>query len=240
MNGKLLNEYRKQRGNGIKPGLAISRARYALETGNTSCVGYTSFIPAATIGAPFKVGGDFCRWIETPDQYGLRFVGYAQHIAPRSIRHTGWFLDDEGMGEKAQGVVYRMPSRKGRALLVAGIADPYNDGPAIVSFDTTDDETTAALWADQLAERYAEAQRDFQRVISARARFDDLGDEISGERKQCLALIAELKPRMRSFGPATCKALRGAVADLLESIGRARQERADIRDAFASHAAWDV
>ncbi|WP_316228706.1 hypothetical protein [Bradyrhizobium sp. SZCCHNR1045] len=238
--GKLLNEYRRQRRNGIKPGLAVGRARYALETGNTSCVGYTSFIAPATIGAPFKVGADICRWIEEPADYGLRFVGTADKIAPRSVRHTGWFLADEGVGEKARGVVFRMPSRNGRALLVAGIADPYNDGPAIVSFEITDDEITAALWADQLADRYAETEREYQRVTSARIRFDELADRVSGERKQCRALIAELKPRMRSFGPATRKALRGAVADLLESIGQARQERAAIVHAFGSHAAWEA
>lgn len=236
----LLNEYRRARLSGHGPANALDRARRDIDSGKAWGVGYPSFIPAATIGAPFKVGADNCRWIENPDQYGLRLVGFADNIAPRSVRHTGWFLDDEGMGEKARGVVFRMPSRNGRALLVAGIADPYNNGPAIVSFETTNDEITAALWADHLADRYAEAERDYQRVTSARIRFDELADQISGERKQCLALIAELKPRMRSFGPATCKALRGAVADLLESIGQARQERADIVHAFGSHAAWEA
>ncbi|WP_315741037.1 hypothetical protein [Bradyrhizobium sp. SZCCHNR1093] len=241
-NDGLLNEYRRMRlaYPHRECSFALHWARLNVASGKAWGIRYPSFIPAATIGAPFKVGGDMCRWVECPEQYGLRIVGFADNIAPRSVGHTGWFLDDEGMGEKARGVVFRLPSRNGRTLLVAGIADPYNNGPAIVSFESTDDETTAAIWADHLADCYASAERDYQRVTGARARYDELADHISGERKQCLALIAELKPRMRSFGPATCKALRGAVADLLESIGQARQERADISDAFDSHPAWEA
>ena len=241
INESLLNEYRRMRlaYPDRECSFALHWARLNVASGKACGVGYPSFVPAATIGAPFKVGGDMCRWVENPEQYGLRLVGFADNIAPRSVRHTGWFLDDEGMGGKARGVVFRLPSRKGRSLLVAGIADPYNNGPAIVSFEATDDETTAAIWADHLADRYACAEREYQRVTSARIRYDELADDISARRKQCLALIGELKPRMRSFGPATCKALRRAVAELLERIGQARQERADIAHAFASHPAWE-
>ncbi|MGJ4951846.1 hypothetical protein [Bradyrhizobium sp. HKCCYLS20291] len=241
VNESLLNEYRRMRLSypHRECAYALHWARAKVASGKAWGVGYPSFIPAAAIGAPFKVGGNICRWVESPEQYGLRFVGYADIIAPRSVRHTGWFIDDDGAGEKARGVVFRLPSRNGRALFVAGIADPYNIGPAIVPFESTEDETTAAIWADHLADRYACKEREYQRVTSARARYDELADYISGERKQCLALIRELKPRSHSFGPATCKALHGAVAELLEGIGQARQKRADIFDAFGSHAAWE-
>lgn len=168
INPTLLNEYRRYRQHWPAggPRYAIKCAREAmtpregLPNGTASAVGYNSFFPASGIGAPFKVASDLCRWIEKPSDFGLRFVGYANKVAPRSVRRGGWSMDDDGCsGDVARGVVFQFPARNGRPRFVAGIADPYNDGPAVVSFDVTDCETTAAHWADQLAERYAEKER---------------------------------------------------------------------------------
>ncbi|WP_315764489.1 hypothetical protein [Bradyrhizobium sp. SZCCHNR2009] len=238
---KLLNEYRRSRAqHGYSPAKALADARNAIASGRAVSFGITSFLPCLTIGAPFKLGADMCRWIERPADYGLRFVGNADDIAPRTVRHTGWYCsDDNWTGEKARGCVWQLPARNGRPQFVAALSTTDNDEGVIVAFDITDDEATAAIWADGLAENYADNSRDYQRVYSARVRYDELADDISALRKDCLALIRELKPRLRSFGPAMCRALRHAVASQLETIRRARQERADILHAFGSHAAWE-
>ncbi|WP_315743122.1 hypothetical protein [Bradyrhizobium sp. SZCCHNR1075] len=240
LDGTLLNEYRKYRRADRNPAKALADARNAIATGRTTYCRYDSVIPSyAAIGAPFRHAGDICRWIENPAVHGFRFVGTADKIAPRSIKHTGWYCSDNNVsGETARGVVFQMPARDGKPRFVAGMVSD-DESALIAMYDATDDDTTAAIWADHLAERYADNAREHERVSSARARFNELAATIAEERRVCLALIAELKPRMRSFGPATCKALREAVANLRESIGAMRAERADIAHAFASHPAWE-
>jgi hypothetical protein len=240
MHANLINEYRRIRHTWHgRANMALAVARKAIATGTTSPVGYPSFLPGNGIGAPFQCASEPCRWVEKPADCGFRFVGFADDVAARSVRHTGWFVGDE-CGEKARGVVFQLPARNGSPVFVAAIADPYNDGPAIVAFThTTDDATTAAIWADQLAESYADKERDYQRVTSARFRFDELADQIAFIRKTALALIREIK-QSRTMGPAVCAALRNAVVQQVEIIRAMRAERADIAHAFASHDAWNA
>jgi hypothetical protein len=240
MHANLINEYRRIRHTWHgRASMALAVARKAIATGATSPVGYPSFLPGNGIGAPFQCASEPCRWVEKPADYGLRFVGFADDVAARSIRHTGWFVGDE-CGEKARGVVFQLPARNGSPVFVAGIADPYNDGPAIVAFThTTDDATTAAIWADQIAESYADEERDNQRVTSARIRFDELADNVAQVRKCSLSLIREIK-QSGTLRPAVCAALRKAVVEQIEFIRAMRTERADIAHAFSSHAAWNA
>jgi hypothetical protein len=241
----ILNEYRRfRRAPGSSPATALKAARDVLAKGGAPkhWMPYDSvYGRAPVLGDAFQCGGSFVRWTENTHSIGLRFVGMADKVAPRSVKHTGWYCsDDNETGETARGAVWQLPARNGLPRFVAGIFDPINEGAALLIVDTVaDDEIAAAHRADQLAERFAEREREYQRVSSARFRYDELTDDITARRKECLALIRELKPRLRSFGPALCKALRYAVASQLRAIGKARQERADIVHAFASHDAWE-
>lgn len=78
------------------------------------------------------------RWIEAPESKGLRFAGTAEALA--RLDHSGWYMDSDGFGELARGVVYLLPGRKGRTRALAAVADPFNSdadgrGPALVSLE---------------------------------------------------------------------------------------------------------
>lgn len=145
-------------------------------------------------GKPFAAYGErHMRWIEKPESFGLRFVGLAHDLA--RIDHTGWFLDSTFQDETARGVVYALPGRDGRARLVPGIADPYQSdkygrGPALISFDhfyiaesggTAPEAFDVAHLADQIAERYAEKERDYQDAFRAGAEWADLATAIADQ-----------------------------------------------------------
>ena len=71
------------------------------------------------------VSSDGLRWVENVSK-GWRLIGYADELN-RSVQHTGWFTDEDGMSETLRGIVYKLPSRKGSPVYAVGYADPYND-----------------------------------------------------------------------------------------------------------------
>lgn len=113
-----------------------------------------------------------------------------------------------------------------------GVADPFNDGPAILSHDIADNKEDAARWADQLAEWYAENERDYRRVNGAGFRYRELADEISTARKAALELCRERR-EIRAVVPAhafpaSCEALTSAIKAEWRAIKKARRERGRI------------
>lgn len=118
----------------------------------------------SSIGPEFKAfGEDHCRWIEDTGRW--RFCGWADKIARRTIRHTGWYTDEHGDGDKYRGIVFRLPARNGVERFVYGYTDDSENpgAAAVLCFDLCDDLLTAAIWADHVAERAAEQQRDDDR-----------------------------------------------------------------------------
>jgi hypothetical protein len=109
-------------------------------------------------------------WIERPEQAGIYFVGFADDVAPRAVRHRGWFTDDD-CGDVMRGMVFRFAGRRG--AFVAGRSDPWNDGPAYIDLSPIDDERDAAMAADSLAECHAEAEREYQESERAKMHADD-------------------------------------------------------------------
>lgn len=74
-----------------------------------------------------------------------------------SIRHTGWFTDEYGDGEKIRGIVVYLPHGR----FMAGWS--MGEGMASsVDADLYDDETAAAFAADSMAETAAEKEREYQ------------------------------------------------------------------------------
>lgn len=72
-------------------------------------------------GAGF--GPDKLQWTESPADLGLRFVGFADELAPRLVDHNGWF-SDAYQEETYRGAVWQLPARGGRAVYLAG----YREG----------------------------------------------------------------------------------------------------------------
>lgn len=82
---------------------------------------------------------------------------WADDVAPCDIPHTGWFCNEYGDGEKIRGIVVFLPNRR----FLAG----WSMGEGMAStIDATlyHSALDAAFAADSMAERAAEAERDYQ------------------------------------------------------------------------------
>lgn len=195
-------------------------------------------------------GEKHMRWIENPAACGLRFVGYADKL-DRSIRHTGHFTDN-GQHDLIRGVVFQLPGRDGKPLFIGGYDDPDNgaadsNGPVLLSFDVSEGERgdywsndarendgarTAASWADSIAMRAAEEQREHYSAWCAGQRYAELGEEIAEMRREALTILAERRQAARlapSTFPALCAAVRDRVATILSDIEERRDERAKLK-----------
>jgi hypothetical protein len=112
---------------------------------------------------------DRYRWVENPRD-GLRFVGSAHDKNPtihcedwpnRLIDHKGWYTDPYNDGETVCGQVYQLPTRRnGSVAYLPAISDPFNEASVIDFHSATSDIREAILWSDQMAERYAEQERE--------------------------------------------------------------------------------
>jgi hypothetical protein len=192
------------------------------------------------------------RWVENASD-GLRLVDFADKII--GLNHQGWFTEDDGdNGEVYRGVVYQLPTRKGKQRFALptrkgkqrfalptrkgeqrfayGYADPNNEGAALLCFDPCDDKEDAAHWADRFAEKHAEEERDYKRAWQAGSRFASLGEEIADARRDCLALIRDTKAGCPTIAdlPSVKSTIRAAVMSYLQEIEDARKERAKLKE----------
>ena len=182
---------------------------------------------------PFQAHGEaHMRWIENTHKAGLRFVAFADEIL--SLNYTGWFTS-EFQDETLRGVVYQLPSRQGCEQYVYGYNDPCIDGSALLSFDVSEDKENAARWADNIAERAAEEERDYQEAWQAGSRHYDIGHEMATIRQTCLALIREAKANCLDIrkAPAILEQLRRDVMRYADDLEQMRNERTELRERFS-------
>ena len=192
------------------------------------------------IGKPFQSGSDTLRWVECPERMGLRFVGFADKLV-RNAKHTGWYCD-EFQDRTLRGVVYQLTGKAGRARYVYGYTssdDCYKvsepNGAALNLSDVTlgngtEEDTQArrdvAMWADNVAERAAEAERDYQAAWSAGAHFTDTlyaVTALEAERRALLAEIRAMTPACKREHPAAFRAAEGRLRDVRAAIADARE-----------------
>lgn len=179
------------------------------------------------------------RWVDNVS-LGLRLVGYADKLL--HLNHNGWFTHDDGdPGETYRGVVYQLPARDHTELYVYGYADPCNDDCAVLSFDPVADKSEAARYADNLAERFAESERDYNRAWDAGTRYKNLNDEIRAMRKQALTIGAEMRAARKSSAqaPAICALAHDEVLSLYRHIQKARAERDELLDNYSRVAGFN-
>jgi hypothetical protein len=166
------------------------------------------------------------RFIENASR-GLRVVGACHEIARscdrwRSIDHTGWYTDPLGdFGDLATGYVLQLPSRGHEPLYAPAVADPNNSDCYIVDFhDCRTDKMDAALAADHMAERYAEAERDYRTRDAAEQRIEELREEVKAERAKHTAAVRELRalPPGQAQAPTLCALLRDSLADMRSNV----------------------
>lgn len=191
-------------------------------------------------GAPFDVGGESLRWIESTADAGLRFVGYADKLS--RLRHTGWHCDSFGDGMTLRGAVWQLTGKGGQARLVYGYVAQDSDGTetnpgsaavalspqCVAPDDLTDNASDAARYADRLAEISAEKERDYQDAYRAGREAAELDSAQAESRREAAALVREVRAARRageSSRPAIRAALSAQVASLLSAARRARRKR---------------
>lgn len=96
-------------------------------------------------------------YLESAGAPGLRW-SWCDQVEGVRIDHTGWYTDDHGDSDTMRGVVWRLPSLRG---FLAGWSMGRNMATS-VDADIYETERAAAYAADQLAERAAETEREYQ------------------------------------------------------------------------------
>lgn len=216
----------------------MAPASNALHNARTGSAHVGQFAPVAH-GAYNPATSDGYRWVESADDAGLRFVGFADELC-RSIDHKGWFTDEFQDGT-LRGVVYQLPARKGRALYVGGYADAWNKGAALLDFsrveygeiggaewaDDGDAQKEAARIGDGMAETAAEDEREYQQAWQAGNEYADLGEEARSLRQRAREVIQQ--GRGLELPSAVCKALRDSLRRELDRIEFIRERRHELR-----------
>lgn len=172
---------------------------------------------------------DRYRWMENVGN-GLRFVGTADKII--RLDHKGWYIDNF-QGETVHGEVYQLPARNGEPLYVPAVNDPFNDNSACVDFrSATNDKEDAARLADQMAEQWAEREREYQAKEDVKRRLEEIDQEIKDKYAQFRGISRAIR--------ANCDKLQGVavVRELVkdkweatkETIRELRREQKRIED----------
>lgn len=192
--------YRRQL---IRPTLALRRAREDVANGKKF---YNT--PEIWKRPTFNPWNGTCRFVDNNELDNYRFVGEAHKVAPRSIRHTGWWCD-EYQDTKATGVVFLLPH--GRYIYGYKLSD--QDG-AYLDFDYTDCEITAANMADDMAQRVAEEEREYHEKADREFALSEARERLSELRHEILRLVHELKSY--NHRPTIDRALQYRLMSLLK------------------------
>lgn len=175
-------------------------------------------------------GSERMLWIERPENYGLRRVGYCDEVSS-AIRHRGWYLDDYCY-ETVRGSVYQLPSKNRERRFIAAYDDPWNKEPVCADLETIYDcEIAAARAADSIAERMAERERDYRRAFQAGVMYAETVEEIKETRDRIKSLLAERKAakNLQSMFPTICATLRERISNMLETLRELRDKRDRLR-----------
>lgn len=175
----------------------------------------------------------------------FRSVGYSDEILPRGIRHTGWLRDEDQCFSVYRGQVWQLPARRGAVRYVCGFVDDDAgslfldaDNGRILVHDSKED---AASYADSLAEKCAELDREFYNADSMQ--------QAAGEkmRQACesAAEITRISREQRKIGPMApavrevlWREMRAAREDLRAALGEMAEANDAMEYAERNSAQW--
>lgn len=190
-------------------------------------------------GTPHQSGGYWLRWSETPDDWS-EIKGRAGEVL-ESVKHQGWYLDDF-QDSVVFGIVRKVRMRGG-VRFIAAISDPFNgdkygNGPALMEVNEDgspvwyDDAREAARASDQIAEQYAEREREYQEKALERFNAEEAEGEAEGTiktaRMEARELIAGI--RQSTLAPSLCQRMRAEVARLREKSREAWEKLREARE----------
>lgn len=194
--------------------------------------------------SPNERGG---RWIESPSEAGLRFVGFSDELC--RLDYTGWHDMPDGDGEVYRGAVYQLPARHGRPVYVEGVrhgsggrrgsgwrdACGSRTAPAIVYLserhigdDSEGEEAKrdAAHGADQEAETLAESARDYQEAWQA-------GRDLAERLEEAEADAKAARDLARSIAGESGKAAAIVWQQVRQRLKAAGRQKREAREAIA-------
>lgn len=117
------------------------------------------------------------------------------------------------------GEVYQLPARDGEPQYVPAVNDPCNDDCACIDFrSVTNDKEECARLADQMAESWAEREREYQAKQDAEKRLEEITTEIKSTYANFRRISRELR--------ANCDAIKG-VAVIRELVKEKWQDTKD-------------
>ena len=171
------------------------------------------------------------RFFESADPTGLRFVDWADQRV--RLRHTGWYADNHG-DETFRGAIFRLPAVRGRERFVAGYGESMSDGFVLELSETWDDPIGAGNEADRQAERAAEEAREYEACEAAKARVDEIAEDLKHVRSEILALCRSMREACPSIGHyrPIREALRGTLQAHLQNSAELVDERERLREDF--------
>lgn len=137
--------------------------------------------------------------------YSVEFADEAY----KSIKHRGWFADDEQMQGTVRGIVCRIDGRK----WIIGYYWSDNGEYVIRADEVYGNLEDAAQAADSFAEDYAEICREDNAKFQAAILLEDEIEEKKTRLEECIALRNH--PKMNH--------IRAEIPDLIESIRNARE-----------------
>lgn len=126
--------------------------RKRLERAINRCTGDYSHAPRPEQAGK---GGGF--YLESAGMPGLRWA-WADAVDGARVDHKGWFTNDHHDGDTIRGLIFRLPRSRG---FLAG----WSMGESMASSvdcDVYETEIEAARAADDMAERAAESEREYQ------------------------------------------------------------------------------
>lgn len=156
---------------------------------------------------------------------GLRWK-WADEVDPDTIHHTGWFVDEDGTGDKIRGVVFTLPKSRG---FMCGWSMGRNMA-AGVEYDVIEHKETAAAAADIFAESVAEEQRGYE------TEFDEDGppypadtgpspEQVIEELREAIHILEEDRDRASKL----CSQFEDAMGDLQIQNGKLQDANRELR-----------
>jgi hypothetical protein len=166
------------------------------------------------------------RYIDNPEKH-FRFVGFADVLYPKAVRHTGWYSRHEDYDATYRGAVYRLPHN----VFVPGYVDSESGGFAFDPSDigTDSEDADAAITADRLAEREAEKAREYDEAFSAGymvSQYETAAEELG--RELCEFLTSS-RPRV-GLSKGARVAIREKVGGMVKNIRHLREQASELVD----------
>lgn len=184
-----------------------------------------------------RAGGE--RWIEGSDMDWCIGAMPSHEIVDFRDRHTGWYTcEDPSKDDLYVGVAISLRGKRGH---LAAYQEKCNDG-YLVDFGTLYTTAEEAAYAgDQLAERHAEKEREYQAAWRQGNDAAQLRDEANEIRDNLLHLMSVLQHARRALrqhvgrdaGDGITTIMCELVKERLGDINRLRRKRDRLLDVYA-------